>query len=96
MRAACSPQLFATDHAYALVRDREMPFRDAYRLIASQLDALDPMDPYEQLRQRRHIGAPGNLGLAESRAEVAAARAALDARRAKLAAVKAALLAGEG
>ncbi len=96
MRAACAPQLFATDHAYALVRDQEMPFRDAYRQIAAQLDTLAPMDPYEQLRQRQHIGAPGNLGLAESRAEVAAARAALDAQRAKLAAVKTALLAGQG
>ena len=96
MRAACSPQLFATDHAYALVRDQEVPFRDAYRQIAAQLDTLAPMDPYEQLRQRQHIGAPGNLGLAESRAEVATARTALDAQRAKLAAVKAALLAGQG
>jgi argininosuccinate lyase len=96
MRAACSPQLFATDHAYALVTSQEMPFRDAYRLIASQLDTLAPMDPHEQLRNRTHLGASGNLGLDETRAQVATERAKLAAQRAKIEEVKRALLAGEG
>ena len=94
MQAACSPQLFATDHAYALVTSEEMPFRDAYRLIASQLDTLAPMDPHEQLQNRRHIGAAGNLGLDEIRASIAAERATVAAQRAKIAAVKEALLGG--
>ncbi len=96
MRAACSPQLFATDHAYALVRDEEMPFRDAYRLIASQLDSLAPMDPHEQLANRRHIGAAGNLGLDETRAQIAAERTAVAAQREQIAAVRQRLLADEG
>lgn len=96
MIAACSPQLFATDHAYALVTSQEMPFRDAYRLIASQLDTLAPMDPHEQLRTRTHIGASGNLGLDETRAQVAAEREKVAAQRATIDEVKRALLAGEG
>ncbi len=96
MRAACSPQLFATDRAYALVTDREMPFRDAYRLIASQLDTLEPMDPHEQLRNRTHLGAAGNLGLDEARAQVAEARATLAARLAMIAGVRTTLLTGGG
>ena len=96
MRAACSPQLFATDHAYNLVRDQEMPFRDAYRLIASQLDTLAPMDPHEQLANRQHIGAAGNLGLDETRAQIAAARATVAAQRDAIAAVRQRLLTDEG
>ena len=95
MQAACSPQLFATDHAYALVTSQEMPFRDAYRLIASQLDTLAPMDPHEQLQNRRHIGAAGNLGLDEIRASIATERATIAGQRAKMAAVKQALLGGD-
>ena len=91
LRAACSPQLFATDRAYDLVR-QEMPFRDAYRLIASQLETLEPMDPNEQLRMRTHIGAAGNLGLDETRAEVAAARAALAQQRDHIKGIKRSLL----
>jgi argininosuccinate lyase len=96
MAAACSPQLFATDHAYALVRDQEMPFRDAYRLIASQLDTLAPMDPAEGLQTRTHVGASGNLGLDEIRAELAEAREELEARRMRLESVRRALLTEEG
>ena len=79
--AACSPELFATDQAYALVK-RGMPFRDAYRQVAAALDSLSPMDPVEQLRTRTHLGASGNLGLDDLRARVAHERAALDRQRA--------------
>jgi argininosuccinate lyase len=96
MRAACSPQLFATDHAYNLVVQEEMPFRDAYREIASRLDTLEPMDPYEQLRNRTHLGAAGNLGLDVLRAQLAEERAALEAERGRVAGVKERLLRGEG
>lgn len=62
LRDACSPELFATDHAYELVR-QGMPFRDAYRHIAATLDSLPPSDPVARLRERTHLGASGNLGL---------------------------------
>jgi argininosuccinate lyase len=62
LRAACSPELFATDAAYELVK-KGVPFRDAYRQIAGMLDDLPVMDPDGALRQRTHAGASGNLGL---------------------------------
>jgi argininosuccinate lyase len=92
LRAACSPELFATDQAYALVR-QGMPFRDAYRQIAATLDDLPPLDPVEQLRHRTHLGASGNLGLDAARARLDEARAALDRRRAHLEGVASRLLA---
>lgn len=91
LRAACSPELFATDQAYALVRDG-VPFRDAYRQVAASLDNLPPMDPVEQLRNRGHLGASGNLGLADLRARVADERAALNQQRAHIERVASALL----
>ncbi len=80
MRAACTPQLFATDHAYDLVRQGQ-PFRDAYREVAARLDSLEPMDPVEQLRTRTHLGASGNLGLDELRQRVQQERSTLDQQR---------------
>lgn len=96
MAAACSPQLFATDHAYALVTSEEMPFRDAYRQIAAQLDTLAPMDPQEQLQHRQHIGAAGNLGLEETQAAITAARATVASQQAAYATMRARLLGQEG
>jgi argininosuccinate lyase len=84
--AACSPDLFATDHAYALVREG-IPFRDAYRRIATALATQPAVASsaggtgesearaaiVELLRQRHYPGAPGNLGLPALRARLAAA-----------------------
>ncbi len=91
LRAACSPELFATDYAYNMVRDG-VPFRDAYRQVAASLDSLAPMDPAEQLRQRTHLGAAGNLGLEGNRERVARERAALDRQRAHIEGVERGLL----
>ncbi len=63
IRAACSPELFATDMAYDLVK-QGMPFRDAYRKIAKIADDLPAVDADAALRERTHLGASGNLGLA--------------------------------
>ena len=62
IRAALSPEIFATDRAYAEVR-QGMPFRDAYRKIARIAHDLPPMDPDAAVRERTHLGASGNLGL---------------------------------
>lgn len=61
--AACTPELFATDQAYALVQ-QGMPFRDAYRKVGTSLAELPEVDAHESLRKRTHTGASGNLGLA--------------------------------
>lgn len=83
LRAACTPELFATDQAYALVR-QGVPFRDAYRQVAASLDRLPTLDPVEQLRSRTHLGASGNLGLDALHARVATERATVDRQRAQL------------
>ena len=92
LRAACSPELFATDQAYAMVR-AGVPFRDAYRQVAAALDSLAPLDPVEQLRTRTHLGAAGNLGLDGARARLGEARVAFDERRGRLERVATELLA---
>jgi argininosuccinate lyase len=76
LRAACSPELFATDAAYELVK-KGVPFRDAYRQIAGMLDDLPLMDPDAALRQRTHAGASGNLGLEHLDAWIAGEQAAI-------------------
>ncbi len=62
LAAACSAELFATDHAYALTAGG-VPFRDAYRQVAAMPDAEAPGDLVARLRARSAEGAPGNLGL---------------------------------
>ena len=76
VRAACSPELFATDAAYDLVK-KGMPFREAYRQIAKIAHDLPPMDPDTALRERTHLGASGNLGLDHAREWIAGERGAL-------------------
>jgi argininosuccinate lyase len=45
LEASLSPELFATDRAYELVKEG-VPFRDAYKKVASSLDELEvPADP---------------------------------------------------
>jgi argininosuccinate lyase len=60
--AAFSPEVFATDRALELVREG-VPFRDAYRRVAKELDKLAERDPREAIRARTHQGSTGNLGL---------------------------------
>lgn len=62
---AMTPELFATDYALELVQ-KGMPFRDAYRTVAAQLDTLGQYDPVENIMSKKHCGATGNLGLSLS------------------------------
>jgi argininosuccinate lyase len=79
MRAACTPEVFATDAAYELVQ-QGVPFRDAYRQVAANLAALAAVDPAPALAARTHQGASGNLGLAMLQQRLAAEQTALDER----------------
>ena len=90
LRAACTPELFAADRAYALTQEG-MPFRDAYRVVAGAPTAQDAGDLQARLRARSHQGGPGNLGLSATRARVEEERAAWQARKARFDAVVAAL-----
>jgi argininosuccinate lyase len=60
--AACTPEIFATDYALDLVK-HGMPFRDAYRHVSNSLDELEQIDPVNNIRQKTHLGASGNLQL---------------------------------
>ncbi len=69
MRAAITPDLYATDRAVELAREG-VPFREAYRRVAGQLDALGDRTPEESLRARVSPGATGDLGLERLRARL--------------------------
>ncbi|HEU4405923.1 MAG TPA: argininosuccinate lyase [Polyangiaceae bacterium] len=82
MRAALTPEMYATDRAIELSA-AGVPFREAYRQIAADLTSGAGRTPEESLRARVSAGAPGNLGLAllrrrldEARAEVGGAAVA--------------------
>ncbi len=61
---AHKPELYAADAAYRLVKDG-MPFRDAYRKIGNNLEELENEDPYENIKNKNHIGSTGALCLEE-------------------------------
>jgi len=67
LRRGCTPEIFAADRALELSL-QGVPFRDAYREVARQLDRLRPDDPTESLRRRAHQGTAVQLGLEEARA----------------------------
>ena len=82
LRAACSPEVFATDAAYDLVR-QGTTFRDAYRQVAADLEALAAVDLASALAERTHLGASGSLGLADLRTRLEAARGEVDVTSAR-------------
>lgn len=58
MRAACTPELFATAAALDQVR-HGTPFREAYRNAAAAVDALEAPDPEAALAAYTVDGFPG-------------------------------------
>ena len=82
LRAAFTPDVFATDRALELVAEG-LPFRDAYRQVKEHLDELANRDPDEALAKKTHRGAPAGIDFdALRRRARAAARFAADERRA--------------
>lgn len=57
--AGFHPEVFATDRALELVAQGK-PFRDAYREVKENLDALASVDPHEAIRKKTHSGTTGN------------------------------------
>jgi argininosuccinate lyase len=78
MRAAISPEMYATDRAIELSVEG-VPFREAYRQIAGDLAAGGERSPEASLAARVSAGAPGNLGLELLRQRLEAARVELEA-----------------
>ncbi|MCS5711920.1 argininosuccinate lyase [Candidatus Berkiella aquae] len=62
-------ELFATDKVLSLVREG-IPFRDAYKKVANELDEVAFCDPVENILSKTHMGATGNLGLEFSLAKI--------------------------
>ncbi len=62
LRAAFSPEIFSTDTANRAVLEGTT-FRDAYREIKANLGSVAAEDPEENIRNKTHLGAPGNLRL---------------------------------
>lgn len=93
LRESFSGELFAADAATRLAADG-VPFREAYKRVASQIDSLDTEDPEENIRSKAHAGAPGSLGLKGLAEEIEAEIKAADAEGKRLEAVFAELAAG--
>jgi argininosuccinate lyase len=74
MLAGFTPALFATDKVLDLVRSG-VPFRDAYRQVATELDKVEVPDPRQNILGKTHLGGPGNLGLDLSIQRIARERA---------------------
>ena len=62
LKAAFSPDIFATDVVNRYVLEGKT-FRDAYQEIKRNLDSVETEDPLENITQKTHLGATGNLGL---------------------------------
>jgi argininosuccinate lyase len=93
IEAALTPEIYATDEAYRLVREQGMPFRDAYRAVGAQLARVAVPDHERTVRARTHLGSTGNLGLPALGERLAAERRAWAGRQDDLRAVCARLLA---
>jgi argininosuccinate lyase len=72
--AAFDVDCFATDRVMKLVKEGR-PFRDAYREVAKTLASTPMEDPVANIRQKTHLGAPGNLGLELARKRIESERA---------------------
>ena len=62
MRAAITPTMFATDRAIALAA-AGVPFREAYRQVGKEIDAMTKLPIDESIAQRLSLGGSGRLGL---------------------------------
>jgi len=69
MRAAIDAGSFATDRAVTLAAEG-VPFRDAYRQLANDIDELEVGDADASIAARISPGAPGALRLAQLRARL--------------------------
>jgi argininosuccinate lyase len=90
--AALTPDIYATDEAYRLMREQGIPFRDAYRTVGCALDQLANPDHDAVVRARSHAGSTGNLGLAQLGERIEREGAAWVARRAHFEGAWAAML----
>ena len=92
-KSGFSPDIFAADVALRMATDQGIPFRDAYKQVGLNLDALKKQDAVANIKSKTHIGAPGNLGLDKARAAAKALAEKLSTEARRVEEVKKALLA---
>ena len=92
--AALTPDIYATDEAYRLMREQGLTFRDAYVQTGKNLDRVGVPDHDACVRGRTHAGSTGNLGLDALHAQAEAAAAGAAARLTALESCWRALLGG--
>jgi argininosuccinate lyase len=92
LAASFTPELFAADEALEMAA-KGIPFRTAYKEVGLNLDKLKDRDPRKNILSKKHLGAPGNLGLDGLRARAGEERDALGAEAARLDDVRDRLLA---
>ncbi len=81
--AGFRPEIYAADRALELAAEG-VPFRDAYRRVAAELQDLQDRDPREAIARKTHTGAPGNLRLEVAAGRLASLRQANSDRRARV------------
>ncbi len=79
-----TPEIFAADRALKLAVKEGIPFRDAYHKVAKELNKLKTEDPAKNILSKKHLGAPGNLGLAKLRKKIDTERKNIQKEQAQL------------
>jgi len=59
-------EIFAAHWAYVLVKEKEMPFRQAYKYVKEHLDEIPNFDTSQLLKQGISQGSTGNLNLIDT------------------------------
>jgi argininosuccinate lyase len=80
LREGFTAEIYATDQALDMV-GRGASFRDAYRKVGGDLEALEKRDPDQAILKRTYTGTTGNLGLDLARETVKEQRERLVSRR---------------
>lgn len=84
IEAALTPDLYATDVAYKMVREEGIPFRDAYVQVGRTIDQLTTPDHDATVTERTHVGSTGNLQLPGLAKRIADALAVWKEKQSKL------------
>ncbi len=60
-----SKDMFAAHFAFEIMKEKGLPFREAYQFVGQNLESIPQYDPKLVLTQTTSLGAPGNLQLKE-------------------------------
>ncbi len=64
-----SKEVFAADEATKLAK-KGIPFREAYKMVAKDLNKLNKVDPYKNIKEKKYKGATGNLSLDDNKKQI--------------------------